>query len=108
MQMTCNLRVVGNCTKSPNVWEISKCYFAVLYAARSQIYIPNFLLQYKKLTLFENKKIKLLKRKPETPCIHFELHFTLNHFLKTKSGENLLDLFNIDGDSISEPVCEQK
>lgn len=60
------------------------------------------------LTLFENKKIKHLKRKPEAPCIHFELHFTLNHFLKTKSGENLQDLFNIDADSVSELVCEQK
>ena len=60
------------------------------------------------LTLFENKKIKHLKRKPEAPCIHFELHFTLNHLLKTKGGENLHDLFNIDADSVCEPVCEQK
>lgn len=58
--------------------------------------------------LFENKKINHLKRKPEALCIHFELHFTLNNFLKTKGGENLHDLFNIDAGSISEQVCEQK
>lgn len=58
------------------------------------------------VTLFENKKIKHLKRKSEAPCIHFELHFTLNHFLKTKDGENLHDLFNIDADFVNEPVCK--
>lgn len=60
------------------------------------------------LGLIENKKIKHLKRKPEAPCICFELHSTLNNFLKTKGGENLHDLFHIDAESISEQVCEQK
>jgi len=58
--------------------------------------------------LFENKKIKYLKTKPEAPCIRFELQFTLNNFLKAKNGENLHNLFNIDADFISEQVCEQK
>lgn len=48
------------------------------------------------------------KRKTETPCIHFELYITLNHFLKKQAGENLHDLFNIDVHYISEQVCEQK
>lgn len=70
--MTCNLRVEGNCTKPPNMWEISKCYFAVLYAAQSQIYIPNFLLQYKKLSHAICKEEREKQR---------HLVFTLNYIL---------------------------
>lgn len=92
MQMTCNSRVVGNCTKSPNVWEINKCYFAVLHAACSQIYIPTFFYFDVKniLILFENKKNKTFTE-TEAPHIHFKLRSTLNNFLKTKDGENLHD-----------------
>lgn len=57
MQMTRNLRVVGNCKKSPTMGEISKRYFAILYAAHSQIYIPNFLLQYKTYTVWKKESV---------------------------------------------------
>lgn len=86
------------------MWEISKCYFAVLYAAQSQIYIPDFLAFYTEVSHAIWKE----EREKQTPCIHFELYVTLNHFLKKQAGENLHDLFNIDVDYISEQVCEQK
>lgn len=55
--------------------------------------------------LFENKTSK---EKIRGTSICFELHFTLNHFLKTKGVENLHDLFDTDTEYVlSGPVCEQ-
>lgn len=45
------------------------------------------------LMISENKKIKHLERKPEAPHILFELHFTLNNFLKIK-GEAICMIYS--------------